>query len=301
MSDSWGFVNGQFTPWTSICLRCSCNLFFMYFASVLKWTWSYAFVSYHLSFSSTVKKKWKSTGGYEVRWWKLDWSAEGLESDSVLYQHPISLIRKLRGFSRHYPAGWEQRWERKAEIVERKQSEWNIKKKGGLREGKRAWCRNESGGARNILREEKKRWRRVGKGEWDVDGARRGVRFSVSPLWFIMKKFQGERAESKPEVTERRGRANNLPSCLCLHPPLCSLSVFIWAVARSPSLCSFSPGVCGLVGLSAARLCLRDSGAATNPNGIPKHNKSAREIDCLHTMYKLKTRRERLFCVFVVV
>lgn len=32
-----------------------------------------------------------------------------------------------------------------------------------------------------------------------------------------MKKFQGEPAESKPEVTERRARANGLPSCLHLH------------------------------------------------------------------------------------
>ena len=49
---------------------------------------------------------------------------------------------------------------------------------------------------------------------------------STSEPWFIMKKFQGELTQSKPEVTERLGQANNLPSCLRF-TPFCSLSIFI--------------------------------------------------------------------------
>lgn len=134
----------------------------------------------------------------------------------------------------------------------------------------RAWCMNKS-----------QKYSMRGEGELKEGGkarARRGRSQTWSQvqsqvlLWFIMKKFQGEEAESKPEVTERRARARSLPSYLPLHPSFSALSV-----ARSPSLWIHSSGLCGPRGPRGA--CLPPI-----PNGIPKHSKSTREIGCLHIM-----------------
>lgn len=129
-----------------------------------------------------------------------------------------------------------------------------------------------------------------------------------SELWFIMK-FQGERAESKPEVTERRAQANNLPSCLCLHPSfLLSLHLYLLCGSVTFTLLSLLRPLRARGSerrMSAATVemsvCLRDSGAATNPNGIPKHNKSTREMVGVFDFYMMWRQREILFCVFVVV
>lgn len=56
---------------------------------------------------------------------------------------------------------------------------------------------------------------------------------SASELWFIMKKFQGERAESKPEVTERRARASQPPLLSPLTSLLSALSLHLYLVCGS--------------------------------------------------------------------
>lgn len=72
---------------------------------------------------------------------------------------------------------------------------------------------------------------------------------SASEPWFIMKKFQGELTQSKPEVTERSAQANNLCSCLCF-PPFCSLSIFICGSVTSTLLCLLGPS-----GVRAVHVC----------------------------------------------
>lgn len=53
---------------------------------------------------------------------------------------------------------------------------------------------------------------------------------SASEPWLIMNKFHRERAQSKPEVTERRVRASGLPS-----PPVSSLhpSLYLYLVCSA--------------------------------------------------------------------
>lgn len=130
-----------------------------------------------------------------------------------------------------------------------------------------------------------------------MDGARRSQvqRFpSASELWFIMKKFHGERAESKPEVTERRAQANNPPSCLHLQPSsLLSLHLCLGCGSVTFTLL---PLLRPLRARGSERRAAAGRGGnvsvferrrrcnATTPNGIPKHNKSLRSPHCLHIM-----------------
>lgn len=191
---------------------------------------------------------------------------------------PNQSYQKTEGFLTTQ-AGWlkTKRPERKAERMERKQSEWNIKNIRGQREGKRAWCMNEGGGARHILWEKKKRWRRVGKR--DVESG------SASPLCLcavvIMKKFQGERAQSKPEVTERRDQANKppLPSLL----PSFLLSLHLYRVCGSDTSTLLS--LLGPLWVRVAHVC-RQAGNVRVFERQRRCNlsewKSTRDAVCLH-------------------
>lgn len=163
--------------------------------------------------------------------------------------------------------------------------------------------KKEIGGDRNILREVKQ-------------GGKEGIRRSRSQTWsqvqhfpsaselqFIIKKFQWEQAESKPEVTERRARASSLPSCL---PSVLSPSLSGPWLGHLHS--AFSPS--SLRGVRAAHVC-RQVG---NVNMFERHrhcNQSewnpktqleseGDRLSPLHVKTK-KHQRETLFCVFVVV
>ncbi len=99
-----------------------------------------------------------------------------------------------------------------------------------------------------------------------------------SELWFVMK-FQGERAESKPEVTERRAQANNLPSRLCLHPSIL-LSLHLYLVCGSATFTLLSllrpPWV------RAAHVCRRGGNVSV----------SERQRRCNQSKWNPKTQQE---------
>ena len=126
-------------------------------------------------------------------------------------------------------------------------------------------------------------------------------------LWFIMKKFQGEPAESKPEVTERRARANSLPSCLHLHPLLCARSLHLYLVCSSVTFTLLAllwrvvaAHVCRRVNVSVFERQRRCGQSGWNPK--TQHEHEGDRLSPHHAKKKKnKTQREMLFCVFVVV
>lgn len=163
----------------------------------------------------------------------VNWETLARFSPLSASNHPY---QKTEGFLTAQ-AGWlkAKRWERKAEIMEGKQSERTVKDIRRRSDRERAGCSNASRGATSTLRQEKKEARRVGKREWDVNGARRCFP-SVSELWSIMKKFHGERAESKPEVTEKTSLSQqpSLPSSLHLYLLRGSVTLTLLSLCRPP-------------------------------------------------------------------